>query len=259
MTAENQTVNSLWIGRTVSKLELLTIHSFLAKGHSFRLWVYDSIETDLPEGVDICDANTIVPALHVFSYRSANKYGHGKGSYAGFSDIFRYKLLYEYGGWWVDMDVACLKPFDFAAPYFFRDHHELNVVGNVMKAPPHSELMKACYEEAIRSVDEHNTDWHKPIEILNKFIASFELGAFIKTNVSNSDEWHRTKRFIKNSNPVPHEWYFIHWQNEVWRHKGMSKDNFYYRSALGALMQQYGLMDRPVSLMDKITNMVRYS
>jgi hypothetical protein len=31
----------------------------------------------------------------------------GKGTYAGFSDLFRYKMLFDRGGWWVDTDVVC--------------------------------------------------------------------------------------------------------------------------------------------------------
>ena len=33
------------------------------------------------------------------------------GSLAAFSNLFRYKLLLERGGWWVDTDVICLRPF----------------------------------------------------------------------------------------------------------------------------------------------------
>jgi mannosyltransferase OCH1-like enzyme len=29
------------------------------------------------------------------------------GSYAGFADHFRYKLLLEKGGWWPDLDMPC--------------------------------------------------------------------------------------------------------------------------------------------------------
>jgi hypothetical protein len=256
--ATEHTIHSLWIGTRLSNLELLTIKSFIANGHTFKLWLYDELETDLPDEVEIGDASTIIPRDQIFAYQNENKYGHGKGSYAGFSDIFRYKLLYDHGGWWVDMDITCLRPFDFREPYFFRSHHQLSVVGNVMKCPRHSELMKHCYEEALLTINESNTDWHKPIEILNKHIKSLQLLQYIKSNVSNPDQWHKTNRFIRHNDAIPKEWYFIHWQNEEWRSKKISKEAVYYRSALAALMQKYSLLALPSSLIGKMKNTIKY-
>jgi hypothetical protein len=253
------TINSLWIGKTLSKLELLTIHSFLTLGYRFRLWLYEPLHTPLPEGIIIGDANEIVPREKVFSYRNKNKYGHGKGSYAGFSDIFRYKLLYEKGGWWVDMDVTCLKALDFDQPYFFRSHHDLKVVGNVMKCPKHSALMKLCYEEAIETVTEDNTDWHKPINILNENIAKLDLERYIKYDVSNEDMWDITSRYIWTDAAIPEHWYFLHWQNEEWRMKKVNRDQFFFRSALAELMRKFHLTEMPKSKTEEMMNNMRHS
>ncbi len=256
---QSDTINSLWIGDQLSALELLTIHSFLANGHKFKLWLYNELENELPEGVETGDASTIIPASQVFAYKNANTFGHGKGSYAGFSDIFRYKLLYEHGGWWVDMDITCLKPFNFDKPYFFRSHHELSVVGNVMKCPKHSKVMQLCFEEASASVNEHNIDWHKPIDILNHHIAAQHLKGYIYKNVSNEDHWDITSRYIWHADYFPSNWYFVHWQNEEWRSKKVSKQDFYSRSALAELMSKYKLTELPPSLPQEIANSIRHS
>lgn len=255
---ENKIIHSLWIGKTLSVIELLTIQSFIANGHTFQLWVYEPLETPLPQELVLCDATQIIPKDKIFSYKNANKYGHGKGSVAGFSDIFRYKLLHEKGGWWVDMDVTCLKPFNAIEPYFFRNHHELNVVGNVMKCPPQSALMWTCYQEAIATVDEHNTDWHKPIEILNSAIEAFDLEEFINHGISNPDQWDITSRFVQKAEPIPTQWSFIHWQNEEWRSRAISKNNFYYKSTLAVLLQRYGLITLPSSLWGKAINRLQH-
>src|SRR5690606_11724688 len=131
----NDIINALWIGKHLSLIEILTIRSFLDNGHSFRLFVYEEIATPLPEGCELADANSILPESAVFRYKNKSQYGQGKGSVSGFSDIFRYKMLHDSGGWWVDMDVTCLKHFDFDEEYIFRYHHELPAVGNVMKCP----------------------------------------------------------------------------------------------------------------------------
>lgn len=255
---ERNIFNSLWIGDVLSDLELLTIRSFINHGHTFRLWSYGEIKTDLPEGVLLGDANEIIPQEQVFSYKNANVYGHGKGSYAGFSDIFRYKLLYERGGWWTDMDVTCLKPIFSDKPYYFRPHHTLEVVGNVMKCPEKSPLMKACYEEAISGIDENNTDWHKPIQILNDNIVKLNLQSYISSKASNHDRWDETSRFIWYEDQLPDDWKFIHWQNEEWRAKKVSKSDHYFGSALAKLLVKHGLLQMPDNKKDILINTIRH-
>src|SRR5262245_15998828 len=89
-------VNALWIGQ-LSPLERLCLSSFFAQGHSVHLYTYDAIEK-VPQGVTLRDAATVLPSSQVFR----NRLGKGKGSLAAFSDLFRYKLLLDEGGWWVD-------------------------------------------------------------------------------------------------------------------------------------------------------------
>ena len=245
LTNDNLHVNSLWIGTTLSNIELLTLQSFIKQGHKFHLWTYDKLLTKLPEGVIIEDANEILPRESIFRYNHVNKYGHGKGSVSGFSDIFRYKLLYEKGGWWIDMDVTCFKALNTTAPYFFRKHHDLDLVGNVMKCPPKSELMLSCYEEASREVNENNTDWHKPIAILNKYVFKNGLQQYIFPFISNVDDWANIVDYVVGGKPVPDAYYFIHWMNEEWRSRGINKNDFRYRSVLGQLMLEAGLIKRP--------------
>lgn len=239
---EEKNVHGLWIGDQLSPMELLTIRSFIRHGYTFHLWVYQPLRNELPESCVCCDANEIIPAGKVFKYRYASQFGTGKGSYAGFSDIFRYKLLHDKGGWWMDMDVTCLKPFDTAAPYFFRSHHDLLMVGNIMKAPRGSALMMQCYLEASAAIDENNRDWHKPIEILISNIVRCGLEKYIVAGVSNTDEWHKIRPFVSSDTALPCEWYFLHWCNEVWRTNGYAKDEPLYTSAYGQLLMEYGLI-----------------
>jgi hypothetical protein len=235
-------------------LELLTLHSFLKFGFRFKLWLYEPLQHELPEGILVGNANEIIPADKVFRYKHKSQFGHGKGSVAGFSDIFRYKLLLDKGGWWVDMDITCLQPLDIDKPYFFRQHHHLTVVGNIMKCPKGSELMRLCYEEAINEVNEHNTDWHKPIDILNKHIAALDLSHFIVGGVTNQDRWDDTGAYVYTSKSFPGDWSFVHWQNEEWRNQKLNKNNFPYRGTLAQLMTQYGLYEPPKSAWEEKKN-----
>lgn len=236
----NRSVHALWIGTRLSPIELLCIHSFLEHGHEFHLWVYDKIETPLPSKVLIKDASLIIPKEDVFCYKNSNQYGHGKGSYAGFSDLFRYKLLYEHGGWWTDMDVICLKPLDFEEEYVFRTHHDFPVVGNIMKCPKGSQLMLECYQETKLSVTSENKDWNKPIEILNQNIETRQLSKYVK-EISNPDSWlFVQKSLYKNIKPKA-EWFVIHLLNEEWRRNNINKNAILPWSFLGKQLAFYNL------------------
>jgi hypothetical protein len=96
----------LWHGSPLSIFEELCMRSFLYNGHAVELYTYEEVET--PPGVRMCDANAILPASEVFAYAS----GPAKGSFAAFSNLFRFKMLAEHGGIWCDADMLCLKPLD---------------------------------------------------------------------------------------------------------------------------------------------------
>ena len=103
-------IQSLWIGADFSSVEKLCAQSFLDHGHEFHLYTYDDIG-GVPDGAVIKDANEILPKNEI--YRNQG------GSFANFSDWFRYALLNKYGNFWVDMDVVCIKPFSFEEKIVF--------------------------------------------------------------------------------------------------------------------------------------------
>jgi len=106
----NTIIQSLWIGNNLSKLEQLSIASFLYHGYEFHLYTYNDI-SGIPDGTQLKDANEIILEKDVFTYHN--------GSYAIFSDWFRWALLFKKGNFWVDADVICLKPFHFDTNIIF--------------------------------------------------------------------------------------------------------------------------------------------
>src|ERR1700716_1693870 len=104
-------IQSLWIGDRLSVMERLCISSFLHHGHPFHLYVYQDT-AGIPPGTVILDGNTILPASRIFTYTEHK-------TYAGFANFFRYKLLLEKGGWFVDADTICLRPFEFGDGHVF--------------------------------------------------------------------------------------------------------------------------------------------
>ncbi len=106
------------------------------------------------------------------------------------------------------------------------------------------------------SIDEHNTDWHKPIEILNVYVKKLGLEQYIHHGISNPDQWDVTSLFVKHAEPIPESWKFIHWQNEEWRSRAISKNIFFYKSTLALLLHQYGLITLPSSFWGKAMNQI---
>lgn len=244
MEPKDTNIHALWIGTQLSFVELLTINSFLKHGYTFNLWIYNPIITEIPKEVNIRNAAEIIPRHKVFRYKHKNQFGHGKGSYAGFSDIFRYKLLYEYGGWWTDMDVTCIKPLDFNEDYVFRTHHSLPLVGNIMKVPAKSPLMKACYEEASEKIDENNRDWHLPIQILADNVEKFGLTQYVR-DFSNPDSWDLIRKLLRGGHDIPANWHLIHWVNEEWRRNKISKTRTLKGSVFNNFLNMYDIEHKP--------------
>lgn len=118
-------IKSLWIGR-LTRIEKICLKSLMYHGHKVELYVYDDI-TDVPDGVTVKDANEVLDQSKVFVY--GEKIGAGRGSVAGFANHFRYKMLYNSeNAFWVDMDVLCLKPFEFNKDLVFgwQDEYYIN-------------------------------------------------------------------------------------------------------------------------------------
>jgi hypothetical protein len=74
-------------------------------GYEFEIYTYE--EFDFPAGVTIKDAEDIIPFQNLFHFENQQSNTKDLGP---FSDLFRFKLLSDRGGWWVDVDTICLSP-----------------------------------------------------------------------------------------------------------------------------------------------------
>ncbi len=224
-------VQSLWIGRKLSAMERLSIASFLAHGHEYHLYVYEEIE-NAPKGTVLKAADEILPESMIFQYRS-------HPSHAGFSNFFRYKLLLSRGGWWVDTDVVCLKPFAFEDPHVFASErvsgHEVPTTA-VLKAPPGSEVMAFNWEICQSCPDPTDVVWgeHGP-QLMERVIAKFGLRSLVKAAQVFCplayDEWEEVLS-SENARFVDENTHSIHLWNEMWRRGGRDKEASYAPNCL---------------------------
>lgn len=140
---------SLWVGKRLRWIERLAIRSYLDNGWRFQLYTYDDV-TNVPAGCEVLDANAIIPRKDIF--REGFGSGLHVGSLGAFSDLFRYKLLFERGGMWTDTDVINLKRFDPDGAKFISteisDAGLITLNGAIMAAPSGHAFVARAYERA---------------------------------------------------------------------------------------------------------------
>jgi len=163
----------------------------------------------------------------IFQYRS-------HPSHAGFSNFFRYKLLLSRGGWWVDTDVVCLKPFAFMEPYVFASERvggrEIPTTA-VIKTPPGSEIMAFNWGVCRSCPDPTEVVWgeHGP-KLIGRAIAKFGMETSIKGArifcPLAYNEWEEVLS-SEGAKSTDEDTWSIHLWNEMWRRDGRDKDASY--------------------------------
>ncbi|MBE9031019.1 hypothetical protein IQ266_14895 [filamentous cyanobacterium LEGE 11480] len=259
MQASNQIVRGLWVGSELSIMEQLSIRSFLANGHHYQLYVYEDVK-NIPPGTQVMDANCILPIERVFTYQ----HGAEKGSYSGFADEFRLHLLSQKGGWWADLDVVCLKPFDFRSAYVIASSYEGQwgspAINCVMKMPAKSCLASYLCREAQRYDPQQIRFTETGPRLLQKAIERLELHSTVvdhetfcaiswrsvrqkivydesNTLVLRATHWAKdyVRSILKPEMSVDRlrgNAYAIHLWSEIWRREQLDKNGTYHPTCL---------------------------
>ena len=199
-------VQSLWVGNRLSRMEHYSIKSFLKLGYKFILYTYEPV-ANVPKGTTIKNGNTIIPKKEIFKL---------KETFLPFADIFRYKMLYLNGGYWVDLDMIALKQFDFKEPYVFssertiqkgayRNRHSKFVSNiGVLKAPQGSPFYKELYERCMEIENKKkNKDKLRYMRALRDMITKYGYERYVKdpSLFCQLDWWYAKDAFIPNYSP----------------------------------------------------------
>ena len=213
-------VQSLWIGEKLSYMENLCIKSFIEHGYTFHLYTYNNFS--VPNKTIVLDANNILNKTEIFEYKD--------GGVSAFSNVFRYKLLYEKGGIWVDMDLICLKRFNTENDYIFSSELSKNKIhANVgfIKVPKKSKLMKLCYVNSL-IVKKFNPKWGDlGPKLFVKYIKKLQLNKYVMepfyfcpigyNDIDKICDLDNNLDLIKDS-------YCVHLWNGVWYRNKMDKN-----------------------------------
>ncbi|TPN80421.1 hypothetical protein FJ988_21855 [Mesorhizobium sp. CU3] len=177
--------------------------SMRAAGHPVRVWSYspNRLEFLLWHGIEVSAADDVMPRATFERIVAGSEIRY-------FSDIFRYAVLYEHGGLWMDSDIVMLRPFPFNGDHFFNlqwrgSHKGHFICGNVIHAKPYSRHLRALYEMSIERFHAARGKEFGDIgpKLLSDYIAS-DAGSALHDQVFspmffNSIDWTEIDRFEK--------------------------------------------------------------
>jgi hypothetical protein len=220
-------------------MERMSIGSFLAHGHEFHLYTYGDVG-NVPNEARIMDAAGILPKSSIFTYQTDRH----QGSYAGFANLFRFKLLAERGGLWADLDVVCLKPFGFDGYVFsserMPDLGRVVPTITVVGAPDGpSGFFAECHAEAA-AMDPKSIRMRDNSSLLvERLIPRHGFGQHVRPPwVFGPIGWWEWRKLISAPEPRLPDAHAIHMWHEMWRVHGADKRAAYPPNTLYGRFQE---------------------
>ena len=150
------TANFFWEG-TLTDYEVASINSFVRNDFSVNLWTYNKNSfSEITTEVKIKDASEIL-SIDLLNKLTQNLQ---KANYSSFSNLFRYKLLDVYGGWWFDTDCFCQKNvLEFEKIVANRDYvlglERKNYVGSAVMYFTDTKLLKQIENQAYELIKDN--------------------------------------------------------------------------------------------------------
>ena len=182
------------------------------------------------------DGNEILPEDMIFLYKDHK-------SVSGFSNYFRYKLVLEKGGYWIDADMVCLKKFDFDTPFVFSSeevlplgHNNTYINAGIIKAPKGSPVIQHAFDVCMSKNREKLVWGEIGPRLVKSTVEKFNLGQFVQSYETFCPiagcEWytliHPEFKFDLSNEKV----YGIHLWNEMWRRGNVDKSLSFHPDSL---------------------------
>jgi len=236
-------IQSLWIGEKLTKMEQLSIKSFIDNGHEYHLYTYDDVK-GIPEGTIVKDGNEILDKSEIYYYKN--------GSVSAFSNLFRFTLLFKKGGYWADTDLVCIKPFKLEQDFVISseplpDYSGYHVTSSLLKIPKNSkEAMEGVvYQRQIKEdILSGKIEWSAGPLCVKKIVEIYKLEKYVlpwnsTCNCSYNDvpsifnpDYKPHPKVISNITDIPENMICLHLWNEQWRRNGIDKNGNYHPESL---------------------------
>jgi len=229
-----------WAYGNFSQLELLCVNSFVKQNYDVSVWSYDLIE-NLPTGASLRDANEILPEEGVFTYKN--------GSVAAFANLFRYTLLMQHGGLYVDTDVIALRDAALIPehPFLVTERtttaNALKINNNVIHCPHPApgciiDLAQAMASRFPIEQMEWGDTGPKLLTVLHQAYPRLSYPLMPPEFANPINWWNCPETLLNSECAVPKEATFLHCFNQIWRQKGVEKNNPFPSGSMMALLTQ---------------------
>jgi hypothetical protein len=161
---------SLWVGNPMTKIQEVSLSSFVYHGHELTLYVYD-MDMVVPKGVKKSNAEDIMSSSEIFLVQD---------TYAAFSDLFRYRMIKQTGLTWVDADTICLSPDWDSLGDTYACLENDTVVGGVLSLPQDSPALEYLIKKSTE-FDKTKIKWtNVGPELVNKVFRSYHLMHYVQ-------------------------------------------------------------------------------
>jgi hypothetical protein len=145
-------LNTLWVEGSLTYVEQVCLSSAVRLGHPVTLYTYYGVDR-VPPGVDVRDGREVLPEPRLLKHREKNSWSLG-------SNIFRYQLMREGRGVWIDADLYFIKPLHLDdRDLLFGWQKEGLVNGAVLYASPTNPLVEGLFNYLNQ---EHLVPWWMP-------------------------------------------------------------------------------------------------
>jgi hypothetical protein len=264
-----QTAQFLWVGSSLTKMEVLCLTSFVRTGYDVHLYCYDDLR--VPAGVMKKDAAEVLSRDQIFRCR---QHGFGGGSFAAFADKFRYHLLYRKGGWWFDMDFVSIlmkpEPKDLMFASTWESEWGQCANNCAMYSFPGDDRIRWLRDKCDELITTRDVAFGETGPFLVQQLVR-EQG--LEKNVASWWEfcpypWRMVRRMAYTNNRsfladklrfarhlcwqvtqpnfragyIRKQTRAVHLHNEIWRNSGLQKDQIYHWGSLvGSLQRKYGI------------------
>ncbi len=241
-----------WAYGPFSQLESLSASSFVKLGYDVVIWTYGDLP-NAPPGATVADARSIFPEDRVFTYKN--------GSYAAFSNLFRYAVLHREGGLYVDTDVIALRPPEALPkhPFLVAERSDFpmkrwkrrlrrtlsgrapfilnpNVIFNPTPQPGNIvDLALAVSERYPPDAMEWGDIGPTLLTALHKALSRVTFEVMPPDFANGIDWWECPAPLLAPGGCIPPQATFLHCFNEMWRRGGVDKNAPY---PAGSMMEQ---------------------
>jgi len=239
---------SLWIGKSLSIYELLSLKTFYENDRILTL--YCNPELELPGFVERKSISDVIDPSEI--YRTND-------SYASFANHFRYLAIrqIESGNTWVDLDILYLRDFNIDSGYVFGLEAKKTLNNAVFSAPSDSELLFQLIKQTGTSEERH---WGETgPRLLTKLASQLNLLSHAEPKLSfyPAGPWEIDYLFLPNRKDefvtTVQNSKTVHMYNEMIIRAGIPKNILPPReSYLGEVFSSYGFNYRLIPSLDSV-------